>query len=334
MELQSQKQLNPVQDEVSAITAVVRPILRGLLYALKQEVASDHGGRETILLRQMARNHRPGDGDCGICFEYAVHDSITRNEASVVERVEDALKLCKVKGQSIDSILFGAEKEGAQQLIQTAESMLTSDSVLMSGTRGHPVKLKGHIRNIATSFRSDKAKLNLPQSISGIWKADLFLGSSEPDKWVATTVKINRNKLVGARGLRVGIIPAAQGGSDAVRLDDKKNLVLCPVPYDGQFMETFYSGWSVVQSFIRADAQVPTEVNLPRPPERQVARYLSDRRDFKVVDVIDALEALSQPHLLDTTDERAALIGYGGHESEGQTRLLIAPEPVGMQDAG
>lgn len=30
----------------------------------------------------------------------------------------------------------------------------------------------------------------LPNSINGLWKADLFVGKSEPDKWVGTTVKL------------------------------------------------------------------------------------------------------------------------------------------------
>ena len=41
MQLSLQFQRNPVADEVSAITAVVRPILEGVLYALKAEHIAD-----------------------------------------------------------------------------------------------------------------------------------------------------------------------------------------------------------------------------------------------------------------------------------------------------
>lgn len=51
----------------------------------------------------------------------------------------------------------------------------------------------------------DRAKL--PDSINGLWKADLFIGNTIMDNWVGTTVKINPSQLESARGLRLGIKP-------------------------------------------------------------------------------------------------------------------------------
>lgn len=325
MEIRAQRQLNQVADEVSAITAVVRPILAGTLYALKAEVAADAGGRENLRLRQLARLRRPGDGDCGICWEYAVHDAIVRGEQTVLERVHDALSIyCHVPGADVGSILFGAEKTGSQQLIDTAAAALTADSSLLYGTRGRPVKLKKHLDGIASAFRKPAARQELPQSIGGLWKADLFLGHTDRDRWVGTSVKVNRVDLESARGLRVGIVPASEGAADAVRLDDRRNLVVCPLPYDGSFVETFYKGWETVQAFLAADAYVPSEVRLPRPAARQVARYLADRRDFGVLEVVEALEAISQPQLLATELGTAGVISTRG---ESATTALVVPEP-------
>lgn len=72
---------------------------------------------------------------------------------------------------------------------------------------------------------------------------------------MGTTVKINPSGLKGYPGLRVGVVPANQGGSDAIRKDDTRNLVICPMPYDGRGFPT------------------------PRPAARTVARYLADRRE-------------------------------------------------------
>lgn len=44
MQLRLETQVNPVADEVGATTAVVRPILLGTLYALKQDVVKNQGG--------------------------------------------------------------------------------------------------------------------------------------------------------------------------------------------------------------------------------------------------------------------------------------------------
>lgn len=114
--------------------------------------------------------------------------------------------------------------------------------------------------------------------------------------------------MVGAKGLRIGIVPTKQGKSDRIYKDVDKNMVICPIPHDQSFMETFYQGWQIVQEFIAADARLPREVALPRPAARQVARYLDERRIFPVIDVIEVLIPLCQPDLLETTTRDANII--------------------------
>jgi len=328
VDLRIQTQINPVADEVSAVTAVVRPILLGVLYALKAGVAAELGGHGNIKLFMLPRLYRPGDGDCGICFEYAVHDAVLRGEPGVLDRVTSALSVhCNVPGHDPTSILFGAEKTGAQQIIDTAAGLLTPDSLLMYGTRGRPVKLKTHLNLVAAAFRRPTARTDLPLSIRDLWKADLFLGYGDTDKWVGTSVKINPNQLEAARGLRVGIVPALEGDPDLPALHEAKNLVVCPLPYDGSFMEVFYRGWGVVQQFMKADAQLPGEVFLPRPADRQVARYLADRREFSVMDVLAALEPLAQPHLLNSDEKAAQLSPAGAQAGPLEATALVAPVP-------
>ncbi|GAA4290937.1 hypothetical protein [Mycobacterium paraffinicum] len=329
MEIRSEVQQNVVADEVSALIAVVRPILQGILMSLKHEVVADQGGHSEIRLRTLARVRRPGDGDTGICFEYAVHDAIARGDAIVTERVADALNKCRVPGETLSSILFGVEKAGTQQLINTAAESLTNDSSLLYGTQGRPVKLKRHLGSAATAFRTRGRKSALPQSVSGLWKADLFLGTTDTDKWVGTSVKINRTHLEPVRGLRVGIVPAKQGDTDSIVKDERKNLMVCPLPYDGAFVETFYEAWILVVQFLEADAQVPKEVALPRPASRQVARILAERREFPVLDVIDALGPLAQPELLQTSETTASIVvPTKGAVGAATTSSVVAPIPL------
>jgi len=144
MRIKRERQLNPVSDEILALTAVVRPILTGVLYALKADVVAEVGGYDNVKLKLIPRLYRAGDGDCGICFEYAVHEAM--NRGSVLERIEDATRLCNLPGTSPKSILFGLEKSGALQLIDTAGSILTDESRLRYSTRGQPAKLRRHWR--------------------------------------------------------------------------------------------------------------------------------------------------------------------------------------------
>ncbi len=324
--IRSEAQRNPVAGEVAALVAVVRPILEGLLYTLKADVVKEVGTYENLKLKMLPRLYSAGDGDCGICYEYAVHDAIQRRDPDVLERVVDSLKQCKVPGSSHESILFGAEKKGASQLIATAGSILTDDSRLLTGKRSQPPKLKGYLNTLAAAFRRPSTRLSLPTSINGLWKADLFLGTTDGDRYVGTTVKINPAHLEAANGLRVGIVPASHGKSDKIRKDEKKNLIVCPLPYDQSFMEVFYSGWGIVQQFVRADAQMPSDVALPIPSHRQVAKELASRREFPVLEVIQALEAIAQPELLATSKSQKMQTALGS----GELLLdgLISPVPL------
>ncbi len=300
-----EQQLSEAADEVSAIIAVIRPILYGLLHALKCEVVDEVGGYANVKLFMLPRLYRPGDGDCGICFEYAVHDAIRRGEAPIVEKVTDSMRrYCRVPGSETSSILFGAEKSGAIQLLETAENLLTEDSRLLTGEQAQPIKLRRYINMLSAAFRRPNTRPSLPYSISGLWKADLFLGMRDSDRWVGTTVKINSRHLEGAKGLRIAIIPSQQGRDDRIRVDSQKNLVVCPLPYDGAFMELFYVAWGIVQQFIAADARVPREVNLPIASHRMVAKLLDDRRNFPLIEIIESLSPLAQPELLQSTVQR------------------------------
>ena len=323
IDLRIERQRAPIADDVSAMFAVVRPILLGLLNSLQLEVVKKAGGRGKIDLQMLGRLRRHGDGDCGICYEYAVHEAIKTHEPKVLERVADALKQCKVPGKAHESILFGVEKNGTQQIIATAQEILTEDSRLLTGKQSQPPKLRNYLSSLAAAFRRPTTRASLPTSINGLWKADLFLGCTDSDRWIGTSVKINPRLLEGANGLRVGIIPGAEGKSDRLRKDDSKNLIVCPLPYDGSFMETFYSAWNIVQQFFAADAKLPQEVALPNGAHRQVARWLEERRNFAVLEVVEVMAAVAQPELLETDEKEVSLILKSDEGS--RTEAVISP---------
>lgn len=318
-------QQSPVADPYSASIAIIRPILSGLLYSLKQDVVTEMNGYGNIKLKMLPRLRREGDGDVGICFEYAVHDALQRKHPHITERIYDALtRYCKVPGTQIESILFAAEKNGSLQIINTATGALTDESRILTGAQAQPPKLKQYLSDIAQAFRYSSARENLPSTIKGLWKADLFVGCRDSDRWVGTTVKINPNALEGAPGLRLGIVPAHQGKFDAIRVDQSKNLVVCPVPYDASFMEAFYVSWGIVQQFLAADANMPKEMYLPSPLQRQIANELYMRREFTVLDAIEGLRPLAQPHLL---LNRPLDVPVEVHQAIITTDTLISPIP-------
>jgi hypothetical protein len=184
MEIREERQQNAVADEVGALVAVTRPIMVGVLQSISAEVLeAAEVQRGTLPLKLLGRLRKQGDGDCGIAFEYVIHDAVTRREPIAMDRVTDALRACRIDRGDPASILFAIEKAGSQQLISTELDYITDNSRVLSGTRGQPVKLKKHLTSLASAFRRPVARLNLPQSIRGLWKADLFLGSPQPDHW-------------------------------------------------------------------------------------------------------------------------------------------------------
>lgn len=325
MEIREEHQQNPVADKVSALIAVTRPIIAGVLHSIADEMIQAAGSERTHLpLKMLGRLRKEGDGDCGIAFEYAVHDAIRNGEPIATERVSDALKRCKIAQGEPASILFAIEKSGAKQLISTEFELVTDESRVLSGKVGQPIKLNKYLNQLAAAFRRPTTRPNLPQSIRGLWKADLFLGSPEPDRWVGTSVKINPGQLEAAPGLRVAIVPSQSGRSDAIRHDEQKNLVVCPMPHDGSFMQVFYEGWRIVQALCEKDFQMPREVDLPRPMDREVARIYVERRDHPVVDVLEATQKFAQPELLYTDRETVDSIAFRGSASPG-TSTVVSP---------
>lgn len=301
-------QTNDVCSEYEALFSVIHPILTGLILSLKQDIVKQIGGYENISLELFTRLYEPGDGDCGICFEYAVHDAIVNRNPDVLNRIDTALsKYCKIKGDIPSSILFGAEKSGQLHFIDSVKEHLTDNSQLLTGNKGKPIKLKKHIDGVVSAFKKPQDRAKLPNSINGLWKADLFVGNTLMDNWVGTTVKINPSHLESARGLRLGIVPCKQGRNDKIEKHEIKNLIICPIPYDKSFMEIFLEGFNIVKQFILAHGKMPSEINLPSSLDRLVCKELVARKRFPILEVIEVLKSMGQPHLMDVVTKETTI---------------------------
>ncbi|WP_226356541.1 hypothetical protein [Pseudonocardia sp. ICBG601] len=128
MQLRQERQANPVADDVSALIAVTRPIVAGLLHSVSAEQLEPHGGPKGIKLKHLGRVRKANDGDLGVAFEYAIHEAVATHEPVVTERVTDALALCRIRQGAPASILFAIEKDGAKQIIDTKRDLITAES--------------------------------------------------------------------------------------------------------------------------------------------------------------------------------------------------------------
>jgi hypothetical protein len=206
------------------------------------------------------------------------------------------------------------------------------------GNRGQPAKLRRYIPQIVNAFHRHEVRNTLPRSINGLWKADLFVGNRTVDKWVGTTVKVRGDALEAAQGLRIGVYPKANA-RDVPRRDEQLNLIRLPLPYEAAFMELFYKSFFLVRAFLKADARVPSPVNLPDAEDRYVTEELTARRDFPVLTVIAAIRDMAQDDLLETSnvetiEPTASLSTAAGLEQaplpglEPADAISLMPEPL------
>jgi hypothetical protein len=311
MEIWEDRQKNPVADEVSALVAVTGPIITGVLRSISEEVTNTFGERDKLPLKILGRLRKEGDGDCGIAFDYAVHDAVISGEPIVAERVSDALSKCGVPAGDPASILFAIEKSGAQELISTEPGLVMDNSPVLLSEGGRPVSLREHLAAIGAAFRLPDALLSLAQSIRGLWKTELFLGSADRDQWVSAGIHMSSPPVDAAKAPRIAIVPSMTGHSDAVRRDEQKNTIICPVPHDGSFIQIFHQGWQIVQALCASDFEMPEPSDIPGPAHREVARIFVERRRFPIMDVIQATRMFAQPGLLTSSTEVVTNVPFG-----------------------
>lgn len=299
---------------------MVVPVLEATLFSLNRDRVDRLGGLDRVTLADLAREYRGGDGDAGICFEYAVHQAIARRNNLIYPFASEVLaQYCRIDGGA-ESILFGPEKNGVIPIVESVIGALTDDSRVYVGNQGNPPKLKRYIPQIVAAFHRHEARNRLPRSINGLWKADLFVGNHHVDRWVGTTVKINPQSLESANGLRIGIYPRVNS-RDNPRFDRLLNLVRLPLNYDGAFMELFYASFFLTRQFLNADARVPPPVALPAAEDRLVTAELESRREFPLLDVLEVLRVMSQPDLLEVQGIAAVTPALELSESKGLRKV-------------
>ncbi|MES2936988.1 MAG: hypothetical protein V4864_04855 [Pseudomonadota bacterium] len=306
------------QDQIAEATraryAMVIPILTAMLLSTKRHIVEQAGGYDGVTLEMFTRIYIEHAGDHGICFEYAVHQCIQERDPAIHPIISSVLEeFCGVKGGA-ESILFGIEKHGPASVLETAKGALTDDSRVLVGKRGKPARLKPHLENIVRAHNSRIHMERLPSSIRGLWKADLFVGNPGPDRWVGTTLKTNRRDIERAPGLRVALFPEERS-KEGPKKDD--NLIYCPLPYSGEFMQLFLATFNIVKSIVATKGKQPSRIALVHDDDQTVAKWLVDRSHFPVQGILEALDPLKQPFFL---KEQEVVAGSEGN--------IIATAPI------
>lgn len=87
-----QIQRDAIAEATRARYAMIIPIIRGMLYSTQRDIVERLGGYEKVLLEDFARIYVEQPGDYGICFEYAVHESLRNRDAAIHPLVSEVLE--------------------------------------------------------------------------------------------------------------------------------------------------------------------------------------------------------------------------------------------------
>jgi len=306
------------QDEIAEATraryAMAIPILTAMLLSTKRDIVEQAGGYDKITLEMFTRVYIEHPGDHGICFEYAVHQCIQNRDPAIHTTISEVLnEFCGIKGGA-ESILFGIEKHGPASVLETAKGALTDESCVLVGKQGRPARLKPHLDNLVRAHNGRVHLERLPHSIRGLWKADLFVGSVEPDRWVGTTLKTNRRDIEKVPGLRIALFPEERPKEGPKKED---TLVYCPLPYSGDFMQLFLATFNIIKQIVAARGKQPSRIALVNDDDQTVAKWLVDRGHFPLQGILEALEPIKQPGFL-----REAVVESGVDSS------VVATSPI------
>lgn len=327
-------QLNPVQDLISGLHAVVASIVKAVWLSLDQQVVRDTGGHENLTLRVMVRLYVEGSGDCGTSFEYAVHDAVRRCSPLIVDPIFDALAQCGLSGDHLDSLMLASEKANVIHLAEKDGHQVTDHTMVLLQDHS-ALLLHEHLQDVRKALGGKgaaAARKRLPESANGIWQTDLLLGQCDIDLWVGASVKRQLRDLERAPGVRVGIVPSVDGKPKSSYMDSSLGMYVCALPYDGSFSGIFFRAWHVVKSFLDAKGKLPPPERLSDPIDREIAKSLADMRALPVVEVIARLEKLGQPELVQLrhrVSEPVRTINGDGTQAR-----LIVPIPLGLNDIG
>lgn len=249
--------------------------------------------------------------------------------SGVVDPLFEVLHECGVPADLIDSIFFARDKQGEAVLIDPDPHLIDEQTLIVPGQGQPPLAVHQHLDLIGKALHSTAFRSQLPDSISGFWKADLLIGNCRANVWLGATVKSNRSKLAKAPGLALGIIPGGQGTTTAPRRDDHLDMWIVEVPYDNQFMELFSCAWQIVTAFLHADAATPKTDILGDSNYRRVAALLESMRHLPVLEVVARLGDQGQPGMMKATTAEVPTLAMGGTgEIAGTTSAQVYALPL------
>jgi len=291
----------PTDDYGRGLYAVCRSIIRAFYDSLGKDVLTDlNTPREDVTMRQLARVARverdtgmKGDG-----FEWAVHEAVVGREPMVTEILAEALKRVSKSLKStseVNSVLFGYERAKYLGFLDAVVENAATEAVLLPDGSGHPYSFGTWV---PVAAKGKIAEAELGTRITQVWKTDLFLTNEQNRQYAAATVKSNWEQLEAGRGLRIGIVPEAEGLPVGIQRRDGLWLAVLPDPdgFTGLFNDAYLAVAFAMQTL--GQHQRIAYFAKPSAKAQRVQAQIEKYPTAKVLDIDHALNEAAQQDLV------------------------------------
>jgi len=346
-------------EQRAAVRALMGTCLFGILdhYGARDQERDKTSGREDVRLSHLVKVVKRGDtGLHGCGFEYAVHETLN-NAAGIPLPLRLAVSsavsaevgaLYQLLGvpftswpTSVRSVMFGVERNAHSLGRTQVESQLGPGALIWPGPGQDPLGLTELVPYAAvpsfSQLRWHNSVSGLSPSVSDLWKTDLFLGGAHVERtevvrrvagdaiataWVTASLKYRRGKVVGGRGLHLGLETSFNGRPNHHSTEVSRrmfgDLQVLTLPVDGSFVSAFNRAWRTVNAALRYG--LARSANPSRHPRwaSPLVEELGRRRSEPVVDVANDLISGSGRTTLVARREVAASL---------DTSPLLAPIP-------
>lgn len=295
------KQQAPVDERGRALYAVARSVLRAIYDQLGSEDLADlNTPREDVTLRQLAKTARlqRDKGMLGDGFEWAVHEAIVGGEWRVTEMVDAALRRASPAFRNAGdptSLLFGHERAKYLGFLEATIADAGDQARLLPDGRGHPFAFASWVPVAAKGHRAES---DLPSRIEKVWKTDLFLGSADSSRYIATTIKSQWRDLESGPGLRIAVVPEAKDLAAGVHRKDGLWVAALPDPqgFMGIYNDAYRAVSAAIDSLGRHDRG--KYFHKPSAQAQRIQDQLERFGTVKVVEIEHALDEAAQQDLL------------------------------------
>jgi hypothetical protein len=332
------RQTAPIDERGRAMYAVTRSIIRALVDQLSTEDLTDlNTDRTDVTLRQLAKASRlqRDKGMRGDGFEWAIHEAIRGEEATVVEPILAAMKKASPRFRNVDmpqSLLFGYERAKYLGFLDAVVGDAADQAVILPDTQGRPPTFGNWV---PVAAQGQAAEPRLGARLRKVWKTDLFLSDEDRHRHVAATIKSNAEQLEAGPGLRIGIVPEAHGIPKGVSYQWNKTRtdglwvvsLADPHGFMGLFNDAYAAVAEAVATLGRHD-RGGKYWSTPTPMGVTIQKQLESYATRKVTDIEDGLNDAAQQDLVGIEEKLVSVDAPSWlHLGKPNQPVIVAPKP-------